>query len=238
MKRPRVPPVRFRDDPRDLTKRLWPGTSRRVHEVGGHCRGIVRRLSRRLARIRRVLNLHPRAPVPPRAVAGQIRGFLRVHHHVQVAHLVAVAPPRARDLRSIACVKDTRHANDITGVYRYFTIVDPFKQLRELRVPGHETHRGERVITRRRSSSRRTVCAVLVVLGPRAGGEPFGVDFDAKRVRVHSKRESRQRPGHRVRTSVAHGYPRLSWRECEPLRERHDGHRAVGPAFAEVHGEP
>ena len=151
-----------------------------------------------------------------------------------------MSPPRARRLGPVPGVVHARHANLIPGVNRQPRVVDPLEQLRELRVAAHQTHRGKRfaaVIAGRRRPSL-SLPRLVLVLGPSTAREPFRVHLDTQRVRVHSKRKRRQRPSHRVRTPVPHADAGFTRGQDEPLREGHDGHRAVRTAAAEVHGEP
>ena len=239
VKRPRVPPVGLRDDPGHLPQGLGPPLirARRVHEVRGQRLRFIRSLRGCRLGIGRVLNRHAGVPVRLRARARQVRGLLRVYHQVEVAHLVAVSPPRARHLGPVPGVIHARHANLIPGANRQPSVVDPLKQLRQLRVAAHKTHRGKRLAAIA-AARRPSLPRLGLVRGPSTAREAFRVHLDPQRVRVHSKRKRSQRPSHRVDARVPHADAGLTGREREPLREGHDGHRAVRTAAAEVHGEP
>eukprot|EP00982_Pelagococcus_subviridis_P012563 31178-Pelagococcus_subviridis.AAC.21 len=155
----------------------------------------------------RVFHGHPRSDavrpsaVPRVADAPQVHRLLRVDHEVQVAHLVVVAPPRAREGVARGGIERARDA--------YFTpgeqserrrLGELFEHLRQARVAARAHHgRGmklKRTIRERfRFKCRHLRPRIRVV----TADERLQGDVPTQRVRVDAKGKRDERPRRRVR---------------------------------------
>ena len=200
------------------------------------------RKARRRRRVGGALKVKLRASAAARRGprARGVPGRLRVHHQVQVAHLVLVAPARARRRRAVGGVEDARHTQRVArrdgepGVFGIFPRHN-LEQLRELRVARRELDgRGAEGLVQ--PFFRRRCRSCPRPLEPPAGDGFFQKHLRPERVRVHAEGVRVQRRRVDVRANSLDLRPALARRQREALRVRQHGHEARRNARLQVDG--